>query len=371
MRSTRFYAMLNEICEEPSLVQKLVNNRETITKPFVDLFCTNPIKRIYFTGSGSPLYVSNTLKYAAIKLLGVEATATPAMLFNHHDRFNTDVYKPNEMLLICPAESGMGHGQVDAARQAKKLGIPVVCTTWNLKGILGQESDIVLAKISPREEALATTKGQVMALLLVLMCFVDAAKALGHLNNEEHQAYLNALDHVPQNIQSAIDNTLAWFDKYQDVVMASPVYRIVGYGANVGTAEETALKFLECHKRPSLFYELEECLHGPIRSVRKDDVLFLLCAEDGAEKERMLKLYKIMKEYTDYCFLVQSDRDPVQDPKGISFKTDNVPFVNTMEYLVPMQVLAFKISESLGIDVSVSTTMAIKKNMITSYSMGE
>lgn len=371
MKSENFSAMLNEIREEPELARRLLSRREEITRPFVELLSAHPVKRVYFTGCGSPLYVSNTLKYAAVKLLGVEASATPAMLFQHHDHFNTSVYQPEEMLLICPAESGMGHGQVNAAREAKRLGIPVVSTTWNLEGILGRESDLVLAKLPPHEVALATTKGQMMALLLLLMCFIDASRAMNRLSQDEYDSYMAALARVPESIESAIDRTLSWFERYQDVVMASPLYRIIGYGANLGTAEEAALKFLECHKRPSLFYELEESLHGPIRSVRKDDVIFLLCTEEGPEKERMLKLHRVMKEYTDYCFLVQSSRDKALDPQGIAFDTVNMEFVNTMEFLVPMQVLAYKIAESLGIDVSVSNTLAIKKSMVTSYGMGD
>lgn len=371
MKTENRYAMLNEIKEEPLLLAKLYENRESITRPFVELIMTHDIKRVYFTGSGSPLYVSNTVKYAASKLLGVEATATPAVLFNKHDDFNTTVYRPDEMLLICPAESGMGKGQVDAARRAKQFGIPVVSTTWNLNGILGRESDIVLHKASPQEVALATTKGQSMAILLLLMCFVDAARAKGRLSETEYAGYQKAFSDLPHNVESAISSTLDWFDRYQDIVMASPLYRIIGYGANLGTAEEGALKFLECHKRPSLFYELEESLHGPIRSVCKDDVIFLLCAEDGPEKDRMLKLHQVMKEYTDYCMLIQSDADTIQDPQGISFTTGNHEFVNTIEFLVPLQILSYKIAEALGIDVSISTTLAIKKNMVTAYKTGE
>lgn len=371
MKTENFSAMLNEIKEQPELIAALFAKREEITKDFVRLLTARPIRRVYFTGSGSPLYAANALKHAAIKLLGVEASAAPAALFNNHERFNTDVYQPDEMLLICPAESGMGKGQVDAARKAKELGIPVVSTTWNRDGILGMESDITLAKISPREVALATTKGHSMALFLLLLCFVDAARALGRLTREEYDGYLAAFSRVPHSMASAIDNTLAWFDKYGDVVMACPVYRVIAYGANLGTAEEAALKFLECHRRPSLFYELEECLHGPIRAVRRDDVIFLLCAEEGKEKERMLKLYEVMKEYTDYCFLVQSNADKLMDPQGIAFDTGNHEFVNTMEFLVPMQILAYKIAEGLSIDVSISTTLAIKKNMVTAYRMGE
>ena len=39
-----------------------------------------------------------------------------------------DSYKPEEVLLVCPAESGHSRGQVDAARRAQALGIRVMST---------------------------------------------------------------------------------------------------------------------------------------------------------------------------------------------------------------------------------------------------
>ena len=371
MITENFYAMLNEIKEQPQLMADLLSRREEITRDFVDLVTQNHTKRIYFTGCGSPLFVSKALVYPAMALLGVEASACPAMLFNHHDHYNTDVYKPKEMMLICPSESGMGKGQVQAERTAKKLGIPVVCTTWNLRGILAAESDITLAKIPPQEVALATTKGHSMALLLLLMCFVDTAKALGRIDEKTYRRYLDAFAKLPETISSAIDNTLAWFNMHGDAVMDSLLYRIIAYGANLGTAEEGALKFIECNKRPTLFYELEECMHGPIRSIKKNDVVFLLCAEDGAEKERMLQLYNVIKGVTDHCFLIQSKNDAFLDPQGLQFQCTNMEFVNAIEYLVPLQVLSFKIAEGLGLDTTIRASLSLKNALKTSYQMGE
>ena len=371
MITESFYSMLNEIKEQPELLRALFEKREEITKPFVDLVSKNRTKRVYFTGSGSPIMVSKALVYAAKTLLGVEATACPAMIFNNHDHFDTDHYRPEEMLLICPSESGMGKGQVNAERTAKKLGIPVVCTTWNMDGILARECDVVLAKIPPQEVALATTKGHSMALLLLLMCFVDTAKALGRLNEEEYQSYMDAFAALPDTVTNAINSTLKWFNDYGDRVMGCQLYRFIAYGSNVGTIEEAALKFVECNKRPALFYELEECMHGPIRSIRKDDVVFLILAEEGKEKERMLLLYDVIKTVTDNCFLIQNSDDSFIDPDGLHFKCGNKEFVNTIEFLVPLQILSFKIAEGLGLDTTIRTSLALKQRLNTSYKNGE
>ena len=371
MITENFYSMLNEIKEQPELMRSLFEKREQITGKFVDLVLKNHTKRVYFTGCGSPLMASKALVYAAKNLLGVEATACPAMLFNNHDHFDTEHYKPEEILLVCPAESGMGKGQVNAERTAKSLGIPVVCTTWNKDGILAQESDITLLKINPPEVALATTKGHTMALIMLLMCFVDTAKALGRIDGNEYKSYMDAFKALPDTLASAVNTTLEWFNIYGDKVMGSSFYRFIAYGANLGNVEEAALKFVECNKRPALFYELEECMHGPIRSIKTDDVVFLISSEEGKEKERMKTLYEVIKSVTDNCFMIQSKNDSFIDPNGIAFQCTNKEFINTIEFLVPLQILAFKVAEGLGLDTTIRTSLALKKKLETSYKKGD
>lgn len=111
------------------------------------------------------------------------------------------------------------------------------------------------------------------------------------------------------------------------MVMNAPFYRVIGYGANYGTALETALKFIETHKRLTMAYELEEFMHGPIRTVNPGDCIFFLCAEDGPEKERMKKLYEVVRKMTDNCVLVCSEADGAGSPMALTFPAVNREFL--------------------------------------------
>lgn len=366
MKSDNYYGMLNDIAKEPVLLQQLYDNRKDITAGFLKLWRSHHIKRMYLTGSGSPLYVGNVLKYAAIKLLGVDATSDPAMLLLNHIGFNLDTYQPDEIMLFSPAESGRAKGQVKVARKAKELGIPIVCTTWNRDGMLAGISDLVLLKPS-REDGMPTTEGQVTAIYLGLLCFIEAALDMGRITQAEYDRYMLAMERVPAHVETNIAITKAWFEKYQNEVMGSPCYRMIAYGANIGTAEEASLKFTETHNRPSMFYELEECMHGPVVGLKHDQVMFVFCAEEGVEKERAVQLFHVMKEYSDNCYLVQSAQDVEKDPKGLLIQTDNVEFVNTIEYLIPMQMLAFMIADALGKDTGIHEPFAMMRKLETSY----
>ena len=118
------------------------------------------------------------LKYAAEKLLHVEATSSYPMLFNNHEGLNAGGnYKPDEMALICPAESGRSKGAVLTARMARAQAIPVICTTLNPHGVLARECDVVLVKPTGKEEALPSTKGHSVGIFILLLCLVETARA--------------------------------------------------------------------------------------------------------------------------------------------------------------------------------------------------
>lgn len=368
MRNKNADIMMNHIDEVPGLVEQLIAEKKDITSDFVRLFQTHDIKRIYLSGSGSPSNACAVLKYAATKLLGIETTWSYPSLFNNHEGFNVGgKYRPEEMMLICPAETGRTKGSVIAARNARQLGIPVVCTTLYPDGVLGRECDVVIQKPSGLEVALPSTKGHSMGVFLLLLCFTEAGYATGNIGDVEYISHCEALTSLPAALHSGRIQTEKWFYRYQKLVMNAPSYRFIAYGSNYGTAIEGALKFLECHTRPSYGYEMEEFMHGPLRAVHPGDMVFFLATEDGPEKERMFQLYEFTKQRTDACVLVQSDTDDFFEPLSLRFAAGNHPLFSAVEYLVPIQVLSSKISSYLGFDMTVPSSPSVGKAMQTSF----
>ncbi len=369
MKSERASAMLEEIFAEPGYFKRCLDGREELTRDFVNLFVSHRFRRIYFSGSGSPSHVGLIMKYVAVKLLKVEATYSYPMLFNNHEGLNAGgIYRPEEMVVICPAESGRSKGAVITARAARAQGIPVVCTTLNPEGVLARECDVVMVKPSGHEEALPSTKGHSTGIFMLLLCFVEAALALGTISREEYEMYIAGMEGLVESCADAAKRSVKWFEDHQDVVMNAPYFRVIGYGANYATALETALKFIETHRRLTVAYELEEFMHGPIRTVKQGDVIFFLCAEDGPERERMKELFKVIRRMTDNCVMVCGEADGEGDPLALTFRAVNQEFLTAVEYMVPMQVLAYEIGSHLGFDPTEGVNTWAKQAMEPSFS---
>jgi glucosamine 6-phosphate synthetase-like amidotransferase/phosphosugar isomerase protein len=360
--------MIDEIAEEPELFSQILKNKEQYTEGFVRLFTENNIKKIFFMGSGSPSHLSSALKYAAVKLLKIDAVSEFPSLFLYHNTFDPgNAYKPKDMLIICPVESGRTKGPFLAAQRAKALGIHVVCTTLDENGGLAQTSDVVIKKPSGAEKAPPTTKGHSTAMFLLLLCIVEVAKATEVISEIEYIKYQKGFTDLSKTVKKVTTKTLEWFEVNKKSVMKAPNYWFIGYGANYATTTEAVLKFIESHQKPTFAYELEEFLHGPLCAVKTDDMVFFLAAENCPEKQRMLLLYNTMKKNYPNCILVQTSDHAIEDANAITFDSVNIEFLNMLEFLIPIQVLSYAIADNAGIDVTVWTTKTIREVMKPSF----
>jgi glucosamine 6-phosphate synthetase-like amidotransferase/phosphosugar isomerase protein len=200
------------------------------------------------------------------------------------------------------------------------------------------------------------------------LCIVEAAKALGTISEDLYKKYIDGFERLSESCDDAREKTIKWFYDHQSTLMLGDKYHIVAYGANFGTIMEARLKFMESHLRPTMVFELEEFMHGPIRSVRRDEMVLFLATEKGPERDRMIQLYQVMKEYTENCVLIQGSDNAVEDPLALTFDAVNMEFLNTIEFLVPIQVLSFLISYHLGLDMTEKKTLSIKEKMGPSFS---
>lgn len=351
-------AMMRYICEEPQIIARIFANRAVICADFVRHFQTHSVKRIYFSGHGSPYHVSVALQFMAEKLLHVEATTMTSALFNHHCTFDpAGVYQPEEMLLICPAHSGRTRGAVEAAKAARARGIPVACTTLHRDGMLAQLCDIVIEKDTGTEESYPESKGHFASLAILMLCVLESARALGTISGEEYARYTDAFSRLPQTCAEAIEKTNAWYDKYKYLLIREPTISLIGYGANCATALEGALKIMESTLKHCAGYEVEEFMHGQLEPVRHDTPLFFLCPRDGAatgEQERMHTLLRYCRACSDSCFAVCRPDDPLADEKSICCNFTDCEFADTLEYLIPFQILCHRLARDMGLSTLTS-----------------
>ena len=342
-------AMMDCIKAEPDVIKEILDNREYYCGDFVKHFMTHPVKRVYLSGHGSPYNAGVVVGFMMEKLLKVEATTSYPTLFMNHSGFNVNgMYEPEEMLVICPAQSGRTRGPVYVARKAREMGIPVICTTLLRDGVLARECDIVIEKRSGDEESFPETKGHVASMAILMLCVVEAAYALGRILKSEYDGYLEAFESLPRSVALAAERTLSWYEAHRQVLLEAGSFTFLGYGANYATAVEGGLKLLETTLKPCMSYECEEFMHGQNQPVKEESVLFFLCPREP-ERDRMDELVQWCRRHTHNCFMVASPDDPVTDAHSIVSDFVECEFLTAIEYLIPFQVLSHVAARDMGL----------------------
>ena len=332
-----------------AVIREILDNREYYCGDFVKHFMTHPVKRVYLSGHGSPYNAGVVVGFMMEKLLKVEAATSYPTLFMNHSGFNVNgMYEPEEMLVICPAQSGRTRGPVYVARKAREMGIPVICTTLLRDGVLARECDIVIEKRSGDEESFPETKGHVASMAILMLCVVEAAYALGRILKSEYDGYLEAFESLPRSVALAAERTLSWYEAHRQVLLEAGSFTFLGYGANYATAVEGGLKLLETTLKPCMSYECEEFMHGQNQPVKEGSVLFFLCPREP-ERDRMDELVQWCRRHTHNCFMVASPDDPVTDVHSIVSDFVECEFLTAIEYLIPFQVLSHVAARDMGL----------------------
>ena len=157
--------------------------------------------------------------------------------------------------------------------------------------------------------------------------------------------------HAVADLSSAVTAAVALelqtaqvLDRIKGRRLVSPV----GGGPAWATALEGALKIREAAYVPTIGYEVEEILHGPMTSLDARDAAMVI-AEPGPSLERMAQVAAAMKEIGVSVVAIGSAAERVV--AGQQIVTPALPeLLAPLVNVVPFQWIAYQLADSLGID---------------------
>lgn len=342
------HAMMDCIMAEPALIRTLVANRKRLSCDFVKLFQKNPIKKIYFSGQASGIYIGMMLKPMIEDLLAIEVTVTNPAAFLENEKFNVNgIYQPNEMAMLCPAHSGSTKGPVKMAEICQKIGIPVVCTTYDINSELAKRSDVVIDKMSYEEMSYIETKGHIASLTVFFLCILETAYAKGKITKREYEEWIKDFEILSLACEDCIIQTKKWYEANKHMLIHSKTARYIGYGSGYAVALEGSLKIAEATAIAPLAYEMEEFMHMGTTQIDENSVIFLL-APQAKESARMNQLLKWCREHTNYSVLVANHNHPALDNISLHANFSDKKYINVLEYLIPFQMIAHLLALDMG-----------------------
>ena len=88
--------------------------------------------------------------------------------------------------------------------------------------------------------------------------------------------------------------------------------------------------------------------------------------ETGNERNRMEALAEAIEPYCKHRIIIQSTKELAQ-ADSLRIHSSDLELINTMEYLIPFQVLSFLIADEMGIDLSIPLVASLDNAMSPAY----
>lgn len=301
--------MLDYIQEVPSLLEKRVNDREW-TKPLRDAFQAQQATSLHIIASGSSNHAAWCVKAYMEHYIHVSIQISFPFSFYAYEDIDPQAF----YLFI--SQSGHSTNTLMALHKVQEQGIPV-----HLLSALSfpkandgiHHYDLGIGK----EEVPFVCKG-FSSTLFYLLQFTSQLANISVSNYNLASLY-----------QKQIEKASIFFTAHKEELLTLKRIHICGYGANLFTAKEAALKFCETLQIATTAYEIEEFLHGGYLELEKHHAVFLLQAH-GQGNMRVIQLAKYLPTLCNHVYI----EEPEFEIEEWSSPLIHIAFFQTLVYRI-------------------------------------
>ncbi|NLJ87069.1 MAG: SIS domain-containing protein, partial [Firmicutes bacterium] len=229
------------------------------------------------------------------------------------------------------SQSGQSLAAVRALEQAKSIGTRTIAVTAGKGSPISKAADQTVLVNCGEERVGPKTKGY-SATVMVLIGLAGYLEGHGLDGEIVHriQSYLDGEDLIKDLVDNNSQTNLCF---------------VIGSDDNFGTAREGALKIMEIAKIPSMYFDVEDSMHGPFTTVTENSFVIVLGIDETA-KERMEGLVKILERIgAKGCFI----SDGRIQSLGGEMDLENL-YCDSIADIVPIQLLSYYFALARGVN---------------------
>ncbi|MCQ8213613.1 SIS domain-containing protein [Cetobacterium somerae] len=248
-------------------------------------------------------------------------------------------------MIIVISQSGKSTSTINATKKiAEVLKKPVIIVTNNLESPITKYSQYILDLNIGIENVGFVTKGFSGTVLNLFL--------LGINLKNQHFKYFEELEYLIGNINTVIENTNLYFEKNKEILREINRFICLGYGANYGITKEFETKFTEVVRCPSTGHELEAYMHGPYLEANNSNAIFYLDLDLNITlSKRLHTLKKYMENYIGFSTIITNSKNKDNQTINLNVSKDVNPNFLTLLYIIPIQILSYKIAQEKKINV--------------------
>jgi glucosamine 6-phosphate synthetase-like amidotransferase/phosphosugar isomerase protein len=348
--------MYDYILETKDTARSIIKNRAEILESAVDCFVNSGAEQVYIIGSGTSYHAGLAVRRFMENTLKIPVHVSYPLVFK-----DTESIFNKKTVVIGGSHGGRSSSTIEGLDKARAEGLVTIASTAVHGSEIVSHGDCVIYCEIGEENTGPKTKGYFCAVVTYVLFALASALRRGLITKDEEESCVERLQKSTDNIPLIAEKADGWFRNQESELIGARRIIIIGYENNIATYMEGALKILEAVRYGVYGYELEEFKHGIYHSVWDDSFMFYIGSQ-GKYYPGLISLKRYFEERTAHNFLFTADRSQ-ESQKNFVFPFNDDRDFSCLEYIVPLQVTACRLSASLGIDADISSDPDFHRKM--------
>ncbi|HEX6876188.1 MAG TPA: glutamine--fructose-6-phosphate transaminase (isomerizing) [Nocardioidaceae bacterium] len=350
--------MHKEILEQPASAERVLRGR------LDDRFATahlgglnldpreaRAVRRVKILGCGSSFYVGQMGAALIEELARIPADAEPASEF----RYRNPVIEP-DTLYVAVSQSGETIDTLLAVQEVRRKGGRVVGLVNVVGSSIARECDGGIYLHAGPEVAVASTK----ALTTMAIAFALLALSLGRVRDlsvSDGRRLIAGLRRLPGQIAEVLGNEEQIAAAAKLLASAESLF-FVGRVRGYPVAREGAQKFKEISYRHAEAYQTSELKHGPLALISEVLPTVAVVPDDELTERNVGALHEISAR-GGQLYVVTHPGVDLGEVEAVRIEVPkNEPELDPILLTIPMQLLAYRAAQELGLDIDKPRNLA-------------
>ncbi len=341
--------MLKEIYEAPAAIRSAMLGRALADRHLVKLGGLESvlgqlkyIDRIVIVAMGTSCYAGLVGEYLIEELAGIPVEVQLASEFN----YRKEPFSRSTALLAI-SQSGETADTITALKKVEDYGVLRLGIVNVVGSTIARMTDAGVYCHAGQEKAVASTKAflaQVTVLLLIALHLSDG-------KTKRFVPILDELDTLPAKAQKVLDQA----EEIKRIAEKYKGYRdflFIGRHLGFPAALEGAIKLKETAYVHAEGYAAGEMKHGPLAMIDKDFPTFAIANDSPLLDKTLSNIQEIRARGGPVVAIATEGNKEVKDLcDDVIFIPKTIPETSTILQVIVMQLFAYYIATSLGMDV--------------------
>src|SRR5205807_282539 len=308
------------------------------------------IQRIVIVACGTSYHAGLIAKYVIERWARIPVETITAAEF----RYCNPIVGP-ETLCIAVTQSGETADTLVGIRQVRERGAPVIAITNVVASAITRLSDAVLYLQAGPEIGVVATKTFITSVTVLYMLGLYLAQHRGRMASEEAGMVLEALEHIPNQIQHILDSATSPDDVIEP--LAKQLSRcssmmFIGRGVGYPTALEGALKLKEISYIHAEGLPAGELKHGSIALLDPDTPLIAVATTSHVYEKVLSNIQEVRaRDARVVAVATEGDEAIREHADDVLYVPATLEVLSPLLAVVPLQLFAYHAAVTRGCNV--------------------